>query len=169
MKANKLQSLALTRSATHPVQHPTTFWCRAVAAWLHTSLYSIIRSRRVRCLTFDLDIPLIMRLLRTDEDGLNVQFFNDGAELPPYAILSHTWYADQEEIIFAERKLSRSDLETRKGWQKIEGCKSQALRDNLKYVWVDTLCIDKSSSTELARAINSMYRYNNSRDLATYT
>lgn len=33
----------------------------------------------------------------------------------------------------------------------------QALRDGLDYVWVDTCCIDKSSSAELSEAINSMY------------
>lgn len=35
----------------------------------------------------------------------------------------------------------------------------QTLADNLKYIWVDTYCIDKSSSSELSEAINSMYTW----------
>ncbi|KAH7360664.1 hypothetical protein BKA65DRAFT_523610 [Rhexocercosporidium sp. MPI-PUGE-AT-0058] len=33
---------------------------------------------------------------------------------------------------------------------------------NLQFAWIDTCCIDKSSSAELTQAINSMYRYNSS-------
>ncbi|KUI59526.1 Vegetative incompatibility protein HET-E-1 [Cytospora mali] len=35
----------------------------------------------------------------------------------------------------------------------------QAAKDGLKYAWVDTCCIDKSSSAELSEAINSMFRW----------
>ena len=28
-----------------------------------------------------------------------------------------------------------------------------------KWVWIDTCCIDKTSSAELSEAINSMFRY----------
>lgn len=35
----------------------------------------------------------------------------------------------------------------------------QARRDSLEYAWVDTCCIDKTSSAELSEAINSMYRW----------
>jgi hypothetical protein len=38
-------------------------------------------------------------------------------------------------------------------------CCSQALEDGLKYVWIDTCCIDKRSSAELSEAINSMFRW----------
>lgn len=34
-----------------------------------------------------------------------------------------------------------------------------ALSDDIPYVWVDTCCIDKSSSAELSEAINSMFRW----------
>ncbi|KAF2201152.1 hypothetical protein GQ43DRAFT_448996 [Delitschia confertaspora ATCC 74209] len=40
----------------------------------------------------------------------------------------------------------------------ISACQ-QARQDNLAYVWIDTCCIDKSSSAELSEAINSMWRY----------
>ncbi|OIW27820.1 hypothetical protein CONLIGDRAFT_551906, partial [Coniochaeta ligniaria NRRL 30616] len=34
-----------------------------------------------------------------------------------------------------------------------------AFRDGLAYVWIDTICIDKSSSAELSEAINSMFKW----------
>ena len=42
------------------------------------------------------------------------------------------------------------------GFSKIRFCGEQARRDRLLYFWVDTCCIDKSSSAELTEAINSM-------------
>ncbi|KAF2753318.1 hypothetical protein EJ05DRAFT_426574, partial [Pseudovirgaria hyperparasitica] len=38
-------------------------------------------------------------------------------------------------------------------------CAAQARADGLEWVWIDTCCIDKSSSAELAEAINSMYAW----------
>lgn len=45
------------------------------------------------------------------------------------------------------------------GFRKIEFCAKQALEDGLEFIWVDTCCIDKSSSAELSEAINSMYQW----------
>jgi hypothetical protein len=45
------------------------------------------------------------------------------------------------------------------GYHKIRFCGEQARRDGLQYFWIDTCCIDKSSSTELQEAINSMFRW----------
>ena len=42
---------------------------------------------------------------------------------------------------------------------KIDGCCAQAIKDGYSYVWIDTICIDKSSSAELSEAINSMYKW----------
>jgi Heterokaryon incompatibility protein (HET) len=42
---------------------------------------------------------------------------------------------------------------------KVKGCCSQAKLDGFDYVWVDTCCIDKTSSAGLSEAINSMYRW----------
>jgi hypothetical protein len=33
------------------------------------------------------------------------------------------------------------------------------MEDHMLYLWIDTCCIDKSSSAELSEAINSMYRW----------
>lgn len=44
-------------------------------------------------------------------------------------------------------------------WTKIRGAMQQAAKDGHDYIWIDTLCIDKSSSAELSEAINSMYQW----------
>jgi len=61
------------------------------------------------------------------------------------------------EVTFQDVILGRA-IE-RNGYQKIMGCCKQALRDGIKYLWVDTCCIDKTSSAELQEAICSMYKW----------
>jgi hypothetical protein len=98
----------------------------------------------------------MIRLLQYNNDGefSLTTFFGD--KIPEkYAILSHTWGA--EEVIFKDLQ---GGTGTRKaGYNKIRFCGEQARRDGLQYFWVDTCCIDKSSSTELSEAINSMFRW----------
>jgi hypothetical protein len=84
----------------------------------------------------------------------------DLPHIPPYAILSHTW--SDEEIDFrkmsALSSMSRS-AKKKKGFIKIAKTCELALRHGLAYAWVDTCCINKSSSAELTEAINSMYQF----------
>jgi hypothetical protein len=75
----------------------------------------------------------------------------------PYAILSHTWGADTEEVSFKD--LMDGAGKSKPGYDKIRFCGEQARRDGLQYFWVDTCCIDKSNNTELSEAINSMFRW----------
>jgi hypothetical protein len=104
-----------------------------------------------------------MRLLEYGEDGqLTFTSFDDGA-IPPYAILSHTWGPDAEEVTFAD--LARGDGKHKPGYRetpgykKIRFCGEQAQQDGLQYFWVDTCCIDKLDKAELAHAIQSMFRW----------
>ncbi|KAH7083961.1 vegetative incompatibility protein HET-E-1 [Paraphoma chrysanthemicola] len=78
-------------------------------------------------------------------------------DIPPYAILSHTWGADEEEVIY--RDLVEGTGHDKTGYLKLEFCRRQAEKDGLEYFWIDTCCIDKSSSSELTEAINSMFRW----------
>ncbi|CAN9256395.1 unnamed protein product [Alternaria alternata] len=91
--------------------------------------------------------------LRWTEDYVRSQ------DIPPYAILSHTW--GEQEVIFDDLKsLDNTNdvgLEKEAGWDKIRFCARQAERDGLDYFWVDTCCIDKTNSQELQEAINSMF------------
>jgi hypothetical protein len=52
-----------------------------------------------------------------------------------------------------------SNYKNKKGYRKIEMTRKIASQAGLSYAWVDTCCIDKSSSAELTEAINSMYRW----------
>ncbi|KAI1787841.1 hypothetical protein LXA43DRAFT_950792, partial [Ganoderma leucocontextum] len=41
--------------------------------------------------------------------------------------------------------------------EKLRGACAVALADGYRYIWIDSCCIDKTSSSELSEAINSMY------------
>ncbi|KAF2674768.1 HET-domain-containing protein [Microthyrium microscopicum] len=100
-----------------------------------------------------------MRLLRWTDNGLELSSFEE-AEIPTYAILSHTWGDDEDEVTFRDlMNLSSSDLQQRKGYNKIACATRQTFEDGLTYLWIDTCCIDKSSAAELSEAINSMFRW----------
>jgi Heterokaryon incompatibility protein (HET) len=101
-----------------------------------------------------------MRLLKfTDQGQLSLTEFPED-NIPPYAILSHTWGADNEEVIFDDiMNDAGKSKEDSLGFKKILFCGEQAKSDGLKYFWVDTCCINKSSSQELSEAINSMFQW----------
>ncbi|RYO93045.1 hypothetical protein DL762_001308 [Monosporascus cannonballus] len=97
-----------------------------------------------------------MRLLKCSDGQFKLT--NDLVhDIPSYAILSHTWGPDTEEVTF--RDLVDDTGKDKIGYEKIKFCAEQAKRDGLQYFWVDTCCIDKSNNTELSRAINSMFRW----------
>ena len=84
-----------------------------------------------------------------------------GDAIPAYAILSHTWGAD--EVSFQEFRTAKTSPEAnitaKAGYRKIEATCGRAEKHGYGFVWVDTCCIDKSSSAELTEAINSMFHW----------
>jgi hypothetical protein len=98
-----------------------------------------------------------MRLLQLKDNGTVSLTEYFGENIPPYAILSHTWGQDHEEVTFKD--LTEGTGEGKDGYRKLIFCGKQAAKDGLLYFWVDTCCIDKSSSTELSEAITSMFRW----------
>jgi hypothetical protein len=94
-----------------------------------------------------------MRLINTST-GLFEEFV--GRNIPKYAILSHTW--EEEEVSF-EAMTNDPSFRSMKGYQKIKMTCHMASQAGYCFVWIDTCCIDKSSSAELTEAINSMYRW----------
>ncbi|KIK14200.1 hypothetical protein PISMIDRAFT_117416, partial [Pisolithus microcarpus 441] len=63
----------------------------------------------------------------------------------------------------------RGDIREHDGYQKIIKSCEQAKKDGYRWLWIDTCCIDKRSSSELSEAINSMYRwYHNSEMCYVY-
>lgn len=93
--------------------------------------------------------------------GNGTDFFKEvyDEELTPYAIISHRW--EEEEVLYQDviRQPHPVRLQQRKGYLKIKNACKLAIADRLTYIWVDTCCIDKSSSSELQEAINSMFRW----------
>jgi hypothetical protein len=73
-----------------------------------------------------------------------------------YAILSHRWFANEDEVTY-EDLTSSTDVSYKKGFAKIKGFCKLASSQNCRFGWVDTCCINKGNSSELSEAINSMY------------
>ncbi|KAI1128302.1 heterokaryon incompatibility protein-domain-containing protein [Nemania abortiva] len=107
-----------------------------------------------------------MRLLTTD----GLEFVEISEEyMERYAILSHTW--GKEEVTFQDiESLSRrhwsravsksvSAIQAKKGFVKIQKAADLAAEHGYGFIWVDTCCIDKTSSAELSEAINSMFQW----------
>lgn len=97
-----------------------------------------------------------MRLLERDsnaEFSLTKDLVNN---LPAYAILSHSWGEGDQEVTFQD--LTERSGKSKAGYQKIRFCGELATRDDLRYFWVDTCCINKTDAVELQESINSMFR-----------
>ncbi|KZL80886.1 het domain-containing protein [Colletotrichum incanum] len=84
------------------------------------------------------------------------EFF--GSSIPrSYVVLSHRWEAD--EVTYQDVINNAKTLVQRGGWVKIRETCRIALERGHDYAWVDTCCIDKTSSAELSEAINSMFNW----------
>ncbi|KAF6819886.1 het domain-containing protein [Colletotrichum plurivorum] len=96
-----------------------------------------------------------MRLLNTSK--LELTEFLLG--VPSYAILSHTWFED--EVLFQDITGTRGTKapNAKAGWGKVRAACELARTLGYEWIWIDTCCIDKSSSAELSEAINSMFRW----------
>lgn len=87
----------------------------------------------------------------------NLTEFAINEPIPPYAILSHTWGADDEEVTFED--LTNDTGQSKPGYEKLQFCGEQARADGLQYFWFDTCCIDKTNRAELSHAIKYMFRW----------
>ncbi|KAF5308975.1 hypothetical protein D9758_018485 [Tetrapyrgos nigripes] len=94
----------------------------------------------------------LMRLLNTKTLKL-AEFY---ADIPLYAILSHTW--EKEEVTFQDiQNLETARLKA--GSVKVWNACARARNYDFEWIWIDSCCINKESSAELSEAINSMYQY----------
>ncbi|KAK3943377.1 heterokaryon incompatibility protein-domain-containing protein, partial [Diplogelasinospora grovesii] len=108
-----------------------------------------------------------MRLLNTRTFELRTFF----GQVPPYAILSHTWESEEttfdEDIKHVRNNSGATILQLQQPGshskvasdRKVSGSARVAREQGYDYIWIDTLCIDKSSSAELSEAINSMFAW----------
>lgn len=125
---------------------------------------------------------------------LKLESFPDrDRQTPPYAILSHRWGEEEDELSFDEMNAEEhwsAMLELKQRWEydlstlgnsafyqlRTDMTKSQNLaapmryrkvvrscmkaeQQAISYIWIDTCCIDKRSSSELTEAINSMFAW----------
>lgn len=98
-----------------------------------------------------------MRLLKCLPGDVNFELTTfDDNPAPLYAILSHTWTPGQE---ITYKDLVEGTGTNKSGYAKLRFCSERAAADGLEYFWVDTCCIDKTTSDELSTAINSMFRW----------
>jgi len=91
-------------------------------------------------------------------ESLALEYFAVPDKAPPYAILSNMWGEEEVASPSSAPRLSPTLLSRR----KISVIKKTCGLDqnsNIRYAWVDTCCIDKSSSAELSEAINSMFNF----------
>ena len=116
-----------------------------------------------------------MRLLNTSTYQFETFFDSD---IPSYAILSHRWGEDEVDLKEMKKWADWSGLSLRSILNKLlllgDGSDAEISRPGLLKIlefcglcrersfdwgWVDTCCIDKESSAELSKAINSMYKW----------
>ncbi|KAI0350690.1 HET-domain-containing protein [Trametes cingulata] len=101
-----------------------------------------------------------MHLLCTADGRL--RHFSSPRSLPPgerYAILSHVWSDDGEQSFQELKALIESGGSLRKASAKVREFCRFARSQGYHWVWIDSCCIDKTSSAELSEAINAMYRW----------
>ena len=102
-----------------------------------------------------------IRLLNARDLKLKVFGGFNSIQVPPYAILSHVWYKeDNQEILFRDLGQVHADLrsdvrnfealdktgdmsDVKASHSKIMGVCEEALRHNIEWVWIDSCCINK--------------------------
>ncbi|CAH0046060.1 unnamed protein product [Clonostachys solani] len=97
-----------------------------------------------------------MRLLECNGGGVRLMEFQPGS-IPEYAILSHTWGSDGDEVTYSDMIAGIAPQKV--GYDKITFCREQAKRDKLRYFWIDTCCINKNNGPELLASLNSMFAW----------
>lgn len=98
-----------------------------------------------------------MHLLRVKDGEIELTEVEEENANKSYAILSHTWLKPSDEVTFKD--LTRGDFKRKPGYRKLQFCARQAEKDGFEYVWIDTCCIDKSSSELLRQAITNMFSW----------
>jgi hypothetical protein len=82
-----------------------------------------------------------MRLVNAAK--LELENFDDDYKRPPYAILSHTWGAEEVSLphfqdAYTGDEATRKRVRQMSGYAKISRACTQTLNDGYAYIWVDT-------------------------------
>lgn len=103
-----------------------------------------------------------MHLLNTTT--LKLSAFTSETDMK-YAILSHRWLQFPDEEVLYQDMVNLEQCPKSAGVAKLRSFCSIASQMGYDWCWMDTCCIDKTSSAELSEAINSMYRWYRQADL----
>jgi len=102
-----------------------------------------------------------MRLLKRNDSG-GISFTDDIPEPDlarlEYAILSHTWGPNKEEVSYDDILEGTWTSKPGVGLEKIRFCLQQTIQDGIDHFWVDTCCINKKDAAELSKSLISMFR-----------
>ncbi|THV01249.1 HET-domain-containing protein [Dendrothele bispora CBS 962.96] len=137
--------------------------------------------------SFDLHNPEVCPRRMINTYSLKLKDFEDGVSIPHYAILSHTWgaeeigYHDFDQLFFEDSENWSVFVEGVEMYEQHQGTKAKpayhkiveacikALSDGVEYLWVDTCCIDQEDQTDVHRNVKNMYSYyRNSRICYAY-
>ncbi|KAI0185963.1 heterokaryon incompatibility protein-domain-containing protein [Xylaria flabelliformis] len=100
-----------------------------------------------------------MRLLKIEDEDFSLTkvYANGDDDVPPYAIVSHTWGDEEDEILMTDIK--ENMYKKKASYLKLRLCSAKAYAEGLRHIWMDTCCINKTDTVELTYSINSMYRW----------
>lgn len=101
-----------------------------------------------------------MRLLHMTEDEsfALTRNYSSESEVPPYAILSHRWPDDGEDVVYDDI-VGEKTVCNKRGCCQLVATARTAERLRVQYTWMDTCCIDKTKASDISEAIRSMYRW----------
>ncbi len=99
-----------------------------------------------------------------DTHTLTLHFFLSPESVKEgYLILSHVWNDEEQSFQDIQRIHERCDATGEDPHDlvspKVRKTCELAERHGYKWAWIDTCCIDKTSSAELSETINAMYQY----------
>jgi hypothetical protein len=98
-----------------------------------------------------------MRFLNVNT--LELHQFDDASAYPPYAILSHCWYASEYELTFKDFE-DLSKHTSKPGYAKIVNACLAAIAQGYEWLWADNVCIngeDAIEKSETIKKIHSMF------------
>jgi hypothetical protein len=80
-----------------------------------------------------------MPLLKAEASGSFQLTWFSTHQIPHYAILSHRWETDNQEVTLQD--LMKGVVKSETGYKKLQFCGAQAERDGLQYFLIDSCCI----------------------------
>ncbi|KAH7210258.1 hypothetical protein BKA60DRAFT_106170 [Fusarium oxysporum] len=95
-----------------------------------------------------------MRFL--DVKTLQLHNFDDASAYPPYAILSHCWYASEHELNFKDFE-DLSKHTSKPGYVKIINACLAAIAQGYEWLWADNVCINAEDAIEKHETIKKLH------------